>query len=214
MKLTLSHQAKSVNYIAGLLLAVSTATSYAQSTMTVPAASPPAPTMPMTKADHSAQKDVIAADYKVGKAACKSLADNAKDICMAAAKGKEKVAYAELEQAYKPSVDARYKVRIARAESDYGVAREKCDDQAGNLKDVCVKEAKAAQTSAKADAKAQMKVVDARNTATDKTVAARSDAVVEKTNANYSVAIEKCSAFAGEAKDKCISDAKAAFGKS
>jgi hypothetical protein len=35
------------------------------------------------------------------------------------------------------------------------VAKEKCDDKAGNEKDVCVKEAKAALVRAKADAKAQ-----------------------------------------------------------
>jgi hypothetical protein len=172
-----------------------------------------APPTPMTKADYKAQKDVIAADYKVGKAACKSLAANAKDICMATAKGKEKVAYAELEQTYQPSVDHRYKARVAVAEADYGVAREKCDDQAGNLKDVCIKEAKAAQTAAKADAKARMKIVDARIVASDKTVAARSDAAADKNNANYAVAIEKCAAFAGDAKAKCVAEAKITFGK-
>lgn len=200
----------SIRYIAALMTTLASATCIAQSN---PASMATPPSMPMSKAAHDAQKGVIAAEYKVGKATCKSLADNAKDTCMAAAKGKEKVAYAELEYAYKPSVDTRYKVRVAKAESDYAVSREKCDDQAGNLKDVCVKQAKATQTSAKADAKAQMKVVDARNVATDKTTAARSDAAVEKTNADYAVAIEKCSAFAGDAKDKCVKDSKLAFGK-
>ena len=42
---------------------------------------------------------------------------------------------------------------IAKAEAEYAVAKERCDDQAGNAKDVCVKEAKSAQTAAKANAR-------------------------------------------------------------
>ena len=44
-------------------------------------------------------------------------------------------------------------VTIAKAEADYRVAKEKCDDSAGNAKDVCLKEAKAAEAAAKAEAK-------------------------------------------------------------
>jgi hypothetical protein len=46
---------------------------------------------------------------------------------------------------------------MAKAEADYDVAKEKCDDQSGNAKDVCKKDAKAAFTSAKADAKSTRK---------------------------------------------------------
>jgi hypothetical protein len=42
---------------------------------------------------------------------------------------------------------------VAKAEADYRVAKERCDDQAGNVKDVCLEEAKAAEAAAKADAK-------------------------------------------------------------
>jgi hypothetical protein len=61
----------------------------------------------------------------------------------AEAKGKDKVAEAELEAQYKSSKKATYEVSVIRAEADYAVAREKCDDKAGNDKDVYVKEAKA-----------------------------------------------------------------------
>lgn len=44
-----------------------------------------------------------------------------------------------------------------KAGADYAVAREQCDDQAGNAKDVCVTEAKAAAGAAKAEATAAMK---------------------------------------------------------
>ena len=111
----------------------------------------------MSKADYKSAKDGIAADYKSAKTACASMAGNAKDICQAEAKGKEKVAKAELEQRHAPSNNNRYAVSIAKANADYSVAKEKCDDRSGNDKMACVKEAKAAESRATADAKAELK---------------------------------------------------------
>ena len=99
---------------------------------------------------------------------------NAKDVYMADAKGKEKVAKAELEARYKPSEKACYAVSVANAEADYAVAKEECDDKAGNDKKVCVKEANAAEARAKADAKAQMKTADTNKPATEKSAASAS----------------------------------------
>jgi hypothetical protein len=168
----------------------------------------------MSKTQYNAARDGIAAEYRTAKAACRSLSGNAKDICKAQAGGEEKVAKAELDAKYKPSVDASYKARVARADANYSVAREECDDKAGNIKDVCVKEAKAALVSAKADALAQKKTVNANNTASDAGADARKDAAVDKRDADYAVAKEKCEAFAGEMKNNCIGNAKARFGKS
>ena len=54
---------------------------------------------------------------------------------MAKAGGREKVAKAELEARDKPSENASYKLRVARADADYSVAKEACDDKAGNVKE-------------------------------------------------------------------------------
>lgn len=178
----------------------------------------------MTKEDYKDRKITVEADYKMAKAGCGSLKANAKDICMAEAKGKEHVALAELEAAYKPSQKAGYDVRVAMAEANFSVAKEKCDDLAGNKKDVCVKEARAAHVAAKADATAQLKTADANITANEKSVKARNtanaeiavankDAGADKRDADYAVAIEKCDSFAGGAKDNCVKDAKTRFGK-
>lgn len=156
----------------------------------------------MSKNEYKAAKDSIAAAYKSDKGNCKSMSGNAKNICMAEASGKEKVAKAELEANYKPSDKAHRKVRDEKVEANYRVAMGKCNDKGGNLKDVCVKEAKAAMKSAKADAKANKKV--------DK---ARKDAIEDKREAEYSVAKEKCEAMAGAAKDSCMADAKARYKK-
>lgn len=178
----------------------------------------------MSKDDYKAGKEKISADYKAAKSGCGSLSGNANDICVAEAKGKEKVALADLEANYKPDVKNRYEARVARAEADYGVARERCDDQAGNAKDVCVKEAKSVEAAAKADAKARMKTTDANATADEKTSAARSDAskevavarkdaTADKRDAEYAVAKEKCDTYSGSAKDSCLNQAKVSFGK-
>ena len=167
----------------------------------------------MSKPDYQSSKKDIESTYDAAKAGCGPLAANAKDICMAEAKGKEKIARADLEVAYAPTVKNRYDARLARAQAEYSVATEKCDDQSGNAKDVCVKEAKAAQTAAKADAKARMKTVEANKTAGKEVTEARKDAAADKRDANYAVAKEKCDALAGDAKDACVKDAKALYGK-
>jgi hypothetical protein len=168
----------------------------------------------MSKEQYQSAKDVIAADFKSNNTACGSLAGNAKDICKAQAGGEQKFARAELEAKYKPSVDASYKVRLARADANYAVAKEECDDKAGNVKEVCVKEAKAVSVAAKADAKAQMKSTNASNVASEKGADARKDAAADKRAADYAVAREKCDVFAGEVKANCLGNAKARFGKS
>jgi hypothetical protein len=154
------------------------------------------------------------AQYKTDKESCKSLTGNAKDICMEEAKGKEKVAKAEADAAYKNTPKAREAARVARADASYNVAKEKCDDQTGNAKDVCVKEAKAAHVRAKADAKVDRVAADTTQTSVEKTAAARKDAAEDKRDADYKVAIEKCDALAGAAKDNCVKDAKMRYGKS
>jgi len=189
----------------------------------------------MTKNQYKSHVKSIESEYKVDKAACDSFAGNAKDICVAEAKGKQSVAKAELEANYKPSVKARYDANVAKAEADYSVAIEKCDDKAGNDKDVCVKEAKAAKVHQIADAKTQMKSKNANAEANEKSgdaqavaneksgdanakaaetkADARKDATIVKRDADYAVAKEKCAALAGSVKDKCISDAKLRFGQ-
>jgi hypothetical protein len=167
----------------------------------------------LSKDDYKAEKARIEATYKLEKHGCASLSGNSNDVCEVEAKGKERVAMADLIANYKPSRNTRYEARIAKAEADFAVAREKCDDMAGNTKDVCVKEAKAAQMTAKADARAHRDISDANATASDKSAEAGKDAEAKKRAAEYSVAKEKCDAFAGGAKDRCMDQAKTDFGK-
>ncbi len=125
----------------------------------------------LTTDEYKVGKDKIAAEYKLSQAACGSLTGNAKDVCVVEATGKEKVAKAELEASYKPDEKANHAVKIAKAEADYAVAKEKCDDKAGKDKKLCVNEAQAAEAQAKANAKTSMAPTMATKAAEEKTAA-------------------------------------------
>ena len=178
----------------------------------------------MSSADYQTGRATIKAEYSVDKKACASLAGNAKDICVAKAKGKEDVAKAELDHRFEPTPKTQYNLQVAQAEATYDVAKQQCDDLAGNPKSVCIKEAKAAKVAAKADASAKMKSsavsakadeksAKAQNAASSEQAEIRSDAADEKRTARYKVAVEKCAAFAATAKSDCLTEAKVRFDK-
>ncbi len=184
--------------------------------MAEPTRSPPSPDV------SEAAEAKIDAQFKTDKEACTSMSGNTKDICVAEAKGREKVAKAELAARRKNSDKTRYDVLVAKAEAEYDVAKERCDDRSGNDKDVCIKDAKAALVTAKADAKTKFKtseamdqadeqVTQANRNAQEKSMDARRTGTEDKQDANYSAAKERCDSLAGETKDKCISDAKARY---
>ena len=108
----------------------------------------------MTSDEYKVAKEKIEADYKVDKAKCDTLKDNAKDVCDKEAKGKENVAKAELEQQYKPSDSHARNVKEEQVKATYEVAKEKCDDLKGDAKNACEKQAKADEAKGKAEIKA------------------------------------------------------------
>ena len=101
-----------------------------------------------TKDAAKAEKESIEATYKSELKTCDAMKANAKDICKAEAKGKERVAKAELEARDKPSPKADEKLRKAKADATYGVAKEKCEDLKAAEQTTCKKDAKAAHDSA------------------------------------------------------------------
>ncbi|MCC7326147.1 MAG: hypothetical protein IT521_05015 [Burkholderiales bacterium] len=167
----------------------------------------------MSKHDRDMAIKSAEAQYRTDKAACDRLNGNAKDICQEEAKGREKVAKADAEAAHDNTPKAREKARDARADADYEVAKEKCDDLSGNAKDVCVKEAKARRVQAKADAKADRVAADQKRESSSAIAEAKRDAAEDKRDASYKVAVEKCDSLSGAAKDTCVRNAKAKFGK-
>jgi hypothetical protein len=175
--------------------------------------SPKAISTPMTKDGYTVAKTNADAQYKIDKDACSSLSGNAKDICLAQAKGKDNVAKAEADAAYENTAKARETARVAHAQANYDVSKERCDDLAGNRKDVCVKEAKSELVKGKASAKVDRVATDTNQDAAAKQADARKEASADNRDAEYKVAIEKCDALAGAAKDACVTNAKVQFGK-
>ena len=108
----------------------------------------------LSKAEYQAEKDKISATYKTERAACNSDKGNAKEICVAQAKGKERVDKANLADRYKPTEKTRHNARMAKIDADHAVAKERCDDRPRAAKEPCEAEAKAAHTKAKAEANA------------------------------------------------------------
>lgn len=154
------------------------------------------------KATYKAAKDSAGATYKMERAKCDALKDNPKDVCIEEAKAAEKRSKAEAEAQYKNTPKAHMNARIAAADGDYSVAKEKCNAQSGNAKDVCKKEAKAAHIKAVVDAKSSKKIGEVK-----------SEAKEDKRDADYKVAIEKCDALAGPDKEACVAAANLKYGK-
>jgi hypothetical protein len=156
----------------------------------------------ISAASYSAARDDIKAAYKTERDACSKLSGNANDICIENAKGKENVAMAHLQYQRTGSAKDMNKLTEVKYDSRYGLAKELCDDLAGNAKDVCVAKAKADHDKAKADAKMKKSVAEARDDAAD-----------AKDKADYKVASERCDAMSGNAKDACMASARARYGQ-
>ena len=172
------------------------------------------PVAPISKDAYDTAFKNAETQYKMDKDACSSRSGNAKDICVAEANGKEKIAKADAEAAYKSTPKAREDARVTRADATYNVAKQRCDELSGNPKDVCVKQANAVLIKAKADAKVDRVSADAKQDSAMKEADARKQAAEDRRDADYKVAIEKCDAFTGSAKNTCVSNAKVQYGKS
>jgi len=165
-------------------------------------------------AQYKTAQESISARPGSDQAACKSMAGNANDVCMAEANGRESVATAKLEATRGNSEQHRQDVRIAEANAAFAIANEKCDDLAGNAQDVCRKEAKSAAVAAKSDAGRVKTTAAADATASGASSEAGKKAATEKRDAAYAVAKEKCGSLADEAKASCIQEAKVRHGQS
>lgn len=110
---------------------------------------------------HLAAEQAIDSEYQAARSNCDPLTGNAKAVCTTAALGHEKIAKAALDARDQPGMDADYGVDIARAEADYAVAHQKCNDQPANLKEVCFHESQAAQVRAISDAQTQLNTSNA-----------------------------------------------------
>ena len=117
---------------------------------------------------------------KADKERCNSMKGNAKDICMAEAKGKEKVARAELDASKDANPRNQRKVAEAKLAAEYDVAKERCDDQKGDAKDQCQKAAKDKRDQARRQVREQYAQKPERPAATGATATQERKAAKDK----------------------------------
>jgi len=180
---------------------------------TTPQMMRPVAAAPISKDSYEAAVRNAEAQYKSDKDACSARSGNAKDICLEQAKGKEAIAKADAEAAYKNTPKAREEASVVRAEANYNIAKQRCDDLSGNAKDVCLKDANASLVAAKADAKVDRVASDTQQESAKKMAEARQEAAADRRQADYKAALERCDSLNGPPKDTCISDAKLRYGK-
>lgn len=107
----------------------------------------------MTNAESREAQRQIAVEHQTAKQACNAQNSNAKDVCLQEAKGAYKVARAELENKDEPSPRHQRNLGIAKADSTYQTANERCDDANGAAKSACRADAKSARKAALLDIK-------------------------------------------------------------
>lgn len=113
------------------------------------------PAAALTADEVNAEKQNIKTIHASAIKQCKSAEGNARDICQKQADGNEKVATAELNARAKPSSTTRFDANMARAQAEYDVATQRCDDQSGDAKSSCKKDAEARFAKAREDARLQ-----------------------------------------------------------
>lgn len=92
-------------------------------------------------------------DYKIARDNCKTQKGNSKDVCQYEAKAARARALVDATAQYKDDSRSLEKARVALAEAEYDVAKEKCDDAASAEKSNCVRDARASHTTALGEAR-------------------------------------------------------------
>ena len=168
----------------------------------------------MDRAAYNTARQRIGADTKVRLEKCRPLSGNAREVCTKEARGSAVIAQADLDALYRPSEQAHFKARVARANVAYEVAREKCDDLAHQPRKVCQKDAKGVHVRAVEDAKVAQVEERAGDTPAAKSAAvvqARKDAAAERRKADFDAAKARCDAFSGDLQSKCVADARRVY---
>lgn len=107
----------------------------------------------MSAEEARAETQRIALQYEQTMAHCRTLQGNMREICEEDAKGSRRVAQAERDLKLQGGAEHEYQVRLARAQADYRVAHERCNDMRGEAVKVCKRDAEQAYLRAQQDAR-------------------------------------------------------------
>jgi hypothetical protein len=164
----------------------------------------------MSKDAYEAAKSRLEATRDAELKACDGTKGNAKDICRTEAKGRAKVALAELKAEYEPSPEADRAMMMAQADADYDVARQKCDDASGKAKDTC--KARAEHVREAAIRRAKIERVEATRRLKAKGATQAREREEPTPEQKYAAEKARCGML-GDERDSCMAEVKRRFGK-
>jgi ABC-type transport system involved in cytochrome bd biosynthesis fused ATPase/permease subunit len=95
------------------------------------------------RADYTATRERISADYKDAHAKCEPLTGHDREMCVVEARATERRAKASAEANYKGTIRSKTDSQIADANANSMVAKVACEVKAGPEKDLCVQQAEA-----------------------------------------------------------------------
>lgn len=195
-----------------IILAVAlcfTAAAHAAGPMPHPA--PHAPLQPLTRDQYKAAKAHLDAQGDAERKACDRSRGNARDVCMATAKARDKIARAELDARYKPGPNADRDAKLAQADANYDVAKVRCSALKDGARDRCVAQAKATRESEIRMAKVR-KVEEIAELKARKEDVKKGVAKPESPAQRYAALKSRCELL-GTERDHCLDDLKRRYGK-
>lgn len=107
----------------------------------------------------------IDAEYEAASERCDDAAGQAKDLCLVEARAERRIRKAELAARGQGTIKAWYDARVARAEAEFAVAKERCTVRSGAEREACVADARALEARAKAEAHRARSDAEAREVA-------------------------------------------------
>jgi len=110
----------------------------------------------------------IDADFEAARERCDDLAGQAKDVCLAEARAERRIRKVEVAARGQGTSKAWYDAHIARAEAEFGVAKERCGIRAGNERAACIADARAGEARAKEEARLARQEAEAREVASER----------------------------------------------
>ncbi|TWI64486.1 osmotically-inducible protein OsmY [Pseudoduganella lurida] len=153
-------------------------------------------------AAYKAAHDKAEATYKSAKKQCDTLKDNAEDVCTEEAKVARAQAERDAVAQHKNTGTELQKADRKLADAKYELAKEKCDDLAGDAKNSCQAQARSMKANATASATADGRTAVLVNNADGSAVAASAADVRDRTAVAAQNAKEKTVEVAQAAKEK------------
>lgn len=165
----------------------------------------------MAKSAYKAARERIELQGKADRKACERQKADARPLCEAQAKGREKVARARLEAQYRPGPDADRAVKEAQADANFELARVRCaSGRAGQRKEACLAQARGVREAAVRQAKVEkVQELHALQAARDDRDEQQAE---ESPNARYRALKAYC-LTTGPDRDRCLDEIKRRFNK-